>query len=131
MADGYTELLAMIAKLRKLGHAPEEIAGDIAPALRAQLTENVAAATDAYGQPWQPTLDGHLPLRGAPAGLGVAAVGTRVLAALRGIYARHHYGRVRGGIARPILPGSELPLKLIALINEVAVRRFRLIMGGA
>lgn len=131
MADGYTVMQSWISKLRKLGHAPEEVAADLAPEIRAEITRTVAAGTDAYGAPWQPTADGRQPLQGAASGLGVSAVGNRVLAALRGVYARHHYGRVRGGIARPILPGSDLPPTLVAVITRVAERRFRLIMGGA
>lgn len=131
MADGYTAMQAMIRKLRRLGQSAETIAADLAPELRDELSANIAASRDPYGTPWKPTQAGTPPLANAGAVLGVAALGTEVLAAVRGVEARHHYGRVKGGVARPILPGSKLPPQIVALITRVATKRFRLIMGGA
>ena len=130
MSDGYTVMQGMIAKLRELGQSAEDIAGDIAVELRAELEENIAGARGPDGTPWQPTQKGTPPLQNAAAALGVAAVGNKVIAAVRGIEARHHYGTVRGKVARPILPGSKLPPQIVELVTRVAQQRFRLIMGG-
>jgi hypothetical protein len=130
MSDGYTAMQSMIAKLRKLGQSAATIAADIAPALREELEANIAAARSPDGTPWKPTQAGTAPLRGAASALGVAAVGTKVLAAVRGIEARHHYGTVKGKIARPLLPTAELPAQLVELVTRVAQKRFRMIMGG-
>jgi len=131
MADGYTAIQSLIARLRTLGESPEEIAADIAPALREELEGNIAASRGPDGTAWKPTQAGNPPLAGAAKGLDVAAKGETVTATLSGVEAGHHYGRVRGGVARPILPGSKLPPQIVDLVTGVATKRFRLIMGGA
>jgi hypothetical protein len=131
MADGYTAMQAMIARLRKLGRAPEEIASDLAPALREEFEANIAASRASDGTPWKPTQAGTPPLANAAQALGVASVGTKVLAAVRGVEARHHFGTVKGKIGRPILPTHGLTKQLVELITTVATKRWRLIMGGA
>jgi hypothetical protein len=131
MLDGYNAMQNWIAKLRELSDSPKEIAADIAPELRKELEANVAAARCADGTSWKPTLAGHKPLQGARRGLGVAAVGTTVIAALHGIHARHHFGRVRGKVSRPILPSAKLSVQIVELVTRVASRRFRRLMGGA
>lgn len=131
MADGYTVMQSLIGKLRELGQSAEEIASDIVPELRSELEGYISAARAPDGTPWKPTQAGTPPLKGAAKALGVAAVGTKVIVVLSGIEARHHYGTVRGGIARPILPGSELPEEIVDLVTRVAQNRFQIIMGGA
>ena len=131
MSDGYNVLQGLIGKLRELGQAPEAIAADIAPELREALEENIAASRAPDGTPWRPTQRGNAPLANAGAALGVAAVKTRVLAVVQGIEASHHYGHVRGKIARPILPGSNMPPQIVELIARVARQRFQLIVGGS
>jgi hypothetical protein len=121
----------LIGKLRELGQSPEDIAADIAPELSDAINESISASRAPDGTPWKPTQAGTPPLKNAGAALGVAAVGTKVIAALRGIEARHHYGNVRGKIARPILPGSKLPPQIVELVTRVAGQRFLLIMGGS
>lgn len=130
MSDGYTVMQNMIAKLRELGQSAEVIASDVAPELKALLAENIAAGVGPDEKPWAPTQEGHIPLQGAVGALVVAATGNKVVATLGGIYARHHFGRVRGGIARPILPGSKLPPQIEEMITRVANQRLLLIMGG-
>ncbi len=130
MPDGYQVLQRLIDRLRELGQSAETIASDIAPELRDELGQNIAASRAPNGTAWKPTQAGNAPLASAGAALGVAAVGTKVIAALRGVEARHHYGTVKGKVARPILPTSKLPPQIVALITRVAQRRFRLIMGG-
>jgi len=131
MSDGFTALQNLVSRLRELGQSAEDIAADIAPELRDELTGNISASRGPDGAPWKPTLAGTKPLKNAGAALGVAAMGTKVVAALRGIEASHHYGHVRGKIARPILPGSKLPPQIVELVTRMAQKRFRLIMGGA
>lgn len=131
MSDGYTVMQGLIGKLRELGQSAEDIASDIAPELRAEIEGNIAGARAPDGTPWKPTQAGSAPLQNAGAALGVAAVGTKVLAVVRGIAARHHYGTVRGRIARPILPSGSLPSQIVEMVTRVAQQRFRLIMGGS
>lgn len=131
MASGYSAMQGMIDKLRELGQSTETIAADIAPELRKELEGNIGASRAPDGTAWKPTIKGNKPLANADAALGVAAVGTKVIAALRGVEARHHYGTVSGKVARPIIPGSKLPPQIIALVTRIATQRFRMIMGGA
>lgn len=131
MSDGYAVMQSIIDRLRELGQSTETIAADIAPELRAELEQNIGAARAPDGSAWKPTLEGAAPLQNAAAALGVAAVGTKVIAAVRGIEARHHYGTVKGKVARPILPTSKLPPQIVELVTRIAQQRFRMIMGGA
>jgi len=131
MADGYTVLQQMIDHLREVGRSIEDTAADIAPALQGEIESSIAAACAPDGTPWQPTLRGTAPLRNAGEVLGVAAIGTKVIARVTGVEARHHHGTARGGIARPILPGSDLPPQIIELITAAYYQRMNMIMGGA
>jgi len=133
MSDGRVAMERMIEKLRKLGQSAETIAADLAPELRAEIESNISASQGPDGTPWKPTQKGNPPLANAARALGVAAIGTKVIMALRGIEARHHYGQVKGKVGRPILPraGFGLPEQFVKVITDVAQRRFRMIMGGS
>jgi len=131
MSDGYAAMQSMIARLRKLGQSAEVIAGDVAVELRSELEQNIDASRAPDGAAWKPTQAGTPPLKNAATALGVAAIGTTVLAVVQGIEARHHYGTVKGKVARPILPTAKLPPQIVDLITRVATQRFRMIMGGA
>lgn len=133
MSDGFVEMQRMIKRLRKLGQSAETIAADIAPELRAEIEKNIAASRGPDGTPWKPTQKGNPPLQNAASVLGVAAIGTKVILALRGIEARHHYGHVKGKIGRPILPlaSFSLPKQFVKIITDTATKRFRMITGGA
>jgi hypothetical protein len=130
MSDGYTTVQSWIARLRELGQSAEDIAADVAPELRKELEKNISEGRDPAGQPWKMTKQGKQPLVNAAKALNVAAVDTKVLAVVHGIEARHHSGHVRGGIARPIIPGADLPKEITDLVTRIAQKRFRLIMGG-
>jgi hypothetical protein len=130
MPDGRTVALDMIRRLRDLGQSVETIAADLAPELRDEIEANIAASRGPDGVPWKPTQRGNPPLANAASVLGVAAVGTKVIAIIRGIEARHHYGTVKGKVARPILPGKDLPPQIADLITRVALRRWQMITGG-
>lgn len=131
MTDGYTTMQSWIVRLRQLKDCPEDIAKDIAPELKREFQSNIAAVRSPDGTPWKPTRAGHAPLQGARRKLSVKAVGTTVIAVIQGIHARHHFGWVRGGISRPILPGSDLPKQIVDLVTRVAMRRFRRVMRGS
>ena len=128
MAEGYTVLQGMIARLRELGQATEVIAADIAPELKAGLDENIAAQKSPDGTPWPPTLSGEPALDNAGAVLGAAAVGSKVIVVLKGVEARHNYGNVKGGKVRQIVP-TEITPQIEKIIIETANRRFEMIMG--
>ena len=124
----YNQINALIRKLRALGQSPEQIAGDIAPELRKAIEENISSARSPNGKAWESTLDGQAPLQNAAKSLGVAALGTKVIAAVRGVEARHNNGAVRGGKTRQIIP-KKITDQILKIINDVTIRRFKMIMG--
>lgn len=131
MSDGVTTVHSLIARLLELGHSPETIAAHLVLELRDELKRNIHAGRGPDGTPWKPTQAGTPALRNAGAALEVSARGTTITAQLAGVEARHHYGTVRGGVARPILPSRELPQQIAALVTRVAQQRFRAVMKGS
>lgn len=120
MADALVDIDRMIAKLDELSELPERVAPQVARQLERGILANVARGVGPDGKPWAPTADGHKPLQGTSSGLTVQADGTRIVAHLEGVHARHHLGRVRGGIARPILPVTDaLPAPLERIVAGV------------
>ena len=124
----YNQINNMILKLRELGQSTDQIAKDIAPELKKALEENISMSRSPDGAPWEPTLDGSAPLQNAGKSLSVSALGPKVQAILSGIYARHNSGNVRGRIKRQIIP-SGITDQISKIVNDVAIRRFRMIMG--
>lgn len=105
-----TTIEDMIARLQALPKAmTEDAAPRVAEALRGELARTIAAGTSATGEAWAERQAGGQPLQNAMQAVGVAAVGRKVLVRLTGPESRHHFGRVKGGKARPILPTGELP----------------------
>ena len=130
MADGLSTLDSMIARLRALPDLPREAAPEVADVVHAELTANIAAGVDPNGTAWPLTQEGERPLQDAGRDLTVRAVGEAIVARLRGVFARHHYGRVRGGVKRQILPTSKLPGTMAVAIERVYGRAFQRVMGG-
>lgn len=124
----YNQIQSLIFKLRELGKSTDEIASDIAPELKKGLEENISAARSPDGKAWQPTLEGEAPLQNAGKALGVAAIGSKVLAVVSGVEARHNYGKVRGGKVRQIIP-TKITDQISKIVQSVASRRFKMIMG--
>jgi hypothetical protein len=121
----------MIRRVRGLERFPERAAPAIARALESELRRSIAAGAAPDGTAWKPTQDGRVPLRGAARALTVRATGAFVLARLTGVEARHHFGWVRGGLARPILPTtSVLPSAVARAVTRAAVEEFRRAMDG-
>lgn len=129
-AAGFAALDDMIARVRKLPELVERAAPDIAHALEQELEQQVSRGQDPEGRAWQARQDGGQPLRYAGKSLAVVAVGKTVYARLRGVEARHHLGRARGGIERQILPRKLTP-RIAELVRRKLEDAFRLTVGGA
>lgn len=132
--SGNATVSRMIGKLRGLPVAmTRDAAPDVAVALEAELRAQIARGESPGGQTWQPTQEGKVPLRGAAKALSVRASGPAIVVTLRGVEALHHAGRVRGRIARPILPTSSdgMPPPFARAIQRVLDQRFRAAMGRA
>lgn len=129
MADGFAQLDAHIARLEALAAMPERAAPAVARGLEREILGNVRRGVSPDGKAWTPTQAGNLPLQNTGSELAVVAVRSTVVARLTGIHARHHLGAVRGGIARPILPASALPVPMVSSITEALTSEFGSTMG--
>lgn len=130
MSSGDTQLNSMLEKLRRLPELATQAAPKVAEAVRDELEKSIAAGTTPEGKAWERTKDGKQPLEGAAKALAVVAVGSTVFARLTGHIARHHLGRARGGVVRPILPTEGLPKDMAKAIKTVLVDEFTGLMGG-
>jgi hypothetical protein len=128
--QGFKDLDAMIQKIKAVGLIPKEVAPQVADALRAEITKNIAAGVDPGGKPWKLTEKGEKPLKNAAASLDVKAVGTVVLAKLTGPVALHHLGAARGHIRRQVLPSSRLPQPMTQAIKAVLTKAFKAKTGA-
>ena len=129
------KLSMMIAQIRDLPRALLEGAGDdIADAIRAELKTTIRAQKTPWGVPWAPRKVGTKPvLVNAADALTVGADGTRILIRITGVEAQHHYGQVKGGTKRPMIPRGQdggLPPKLVDAITQVLVKHFDAVTSG-
>jgi len=130
VADDFATLDDYIARIRALPELGRRAAPAVAQAVELELKRQIAAGVDPDGKSWQPTEDGRKPLETAAAALTVGAQGSTVIMRLHGHIARHHRGRVRGGVVRRILPTSAIPAPMIRVIHEVLADEFREVMHG-
>lgn len=124
--SGFRALEAMIDRAKVLGGIASEVAKEVAPALKTELTGNIAAGRGPDGEAWQKTQEGAVPLKNAAKALTVIAQGPIVLATLEGPEARHHKGTAKGRIKRRILPSNRnIPKKTVEAIKIAASRVVR------
>lgn len=115
------EIDVLIKKIDAIGSIA--VAPIVATALRDHVTETISAGTDAYGQSWPLTEAGGKALGNAAKHLETRQSKSVAVISIQGstareIEGRHHYGRVKGGIRRQILPTRKIPLKLANLIKQ-------------
>lgn len=130
MADDYAALDAYIARIRALPELGRRAAPDVAQAVKLELQRQIAAGVDPDGRAWLLTESGHKPLETAAAALTVGAQGSTVTMRLRGHIARHHRGRVKGGVVRRIIPTTAIPAPMARVIRDVLVEHFGEVMHG-
>ena len=144
MADPSAGLRDHIARIRTLGtQLAENVAPPTAVALKRQIDASIAAGVSPDGTPLRPTQDGRVPLRNAAQAARVRAVGTTVIARVKGaptkgglgVEERHHLGAVRGGkggrLRRPLLPTDEIPDEVVVAIGEIVEAEADAIMGAS
>lgn len=98
------DIRAIIKQLESLGALGLAAAPDCAIAVKNLIDARIAAGIDIYGVPFIPKADGSQPLVHAAKAVTVTTQGKRIIIRVSGWEARHSYGGVRGGIARPIAP---------------------------
>ena len=128
--DDYAALDAHIARVRSLPELGRRAAPDVAIAVRDELERQIGAGVDPNGKPWKRTEDGRVPLATAAEALHVGAVGSTVVIRLTGHIARHHLGRVKGGVQRQVIPIRGLPAPLAGAVKVVLVEHFGEVMHG-
>jgi hypothetical protein len=130
--EGYAELDAMIAKVKKVGVLPELVAERAAVAVQAELRRSAASGKSPDGTPWAPTKEGKRALLNAPGAIEVKPSGTLITARLVGtetgsqkVQAIQHYGTKRIP-ARPMLPvaGGGIPQGVSKVIAQIATETF-------
>jgi hypothetical protein len=125
------QLDAHIARVRRLPGLALRAAPKAAQAVEAEIERTIAAGTTSDGKAWAPKKVGSgKPLAGAAKALAVVAIGTKVYVRLRGVEARHHLGRAKGGVEREIIPTKGIPPKMGKAIADVLAAEFDSTMGG-
>jgi hypothetical protein len=94
----------------------------VAKAMRADVLDRSRRGVGPDGKLWAPTAEGELPLQGVARDLSVSVVGTTAVLTLEGVHARHSLGRVRGGIARPVLPTKAVPASMERAVRAVITK---------
>lgn len=125
------ELDTMIAKVRALGAAPEEVAKLAAPLVEAAVKQTAAAGTSPDGVAWAPRRDGRPALVNAAAAVAARAIGPVVQLRLVGTPTGSQTAQAIQNHYRPILPSkaSELPKPVTAALTEAGRRYFNRSMG--
>jgi hypothetical protein len=127
-----SQLDALVARLRSLPAAVRGTYPQMAEAIIDEIRQNIAAQRGPDGAPWPATQDGRAALSGAGAALSYEVRGTTIILTLTGIEARHHFGSVKGGRARPILPRSAASLaKARKRMDRIIAKRVRDTLKGA
>lgn len=122
------ELNRMIEALEAIKHTPEQIAAIVREELDAHLRQTIAAQTTAYGVPWAPGKYGQPLLVNAAAAIQYTVNGRKLRVRLTGIEAKHHFGAVRGGRRRNIIPNRPY---LPQAVYERVIARIQGIVNAA
>lgn len=120
----------MIETIRKIGSLGEGASEDVARAVEADLRDTIAQGKSPDGVLWKRTVSGEQPLRNAASSLYVAAVRGTVYVRLKGSEVRHHLGTARGGVARPVIPTSQIPDRMADKIRTVLSQAFERVTSG-
>ncbi len=124
MADGRAALEQHIARVRGLPRLVEATAPAIAEALERDIEAQIARAETPEGVPWKPTATGDKALRKAARAIAVGAIGDVLVIRLSGVEARHHYGAVKGGVKRQVIPTAAIPAPTVKTIGRVLGEAF-------
>jgi hypothetical protein len=129
---GDAELDRMIAKVRKIGEMPQDLALELSQVILADVKRTAAAGTTHEGKPWPSTKEGGQALVHSPDHLTARILGTVVQIVLTGVDVIHNRGTKRMP-RRRILPdaGAGLPARVAELAKKTAGAAFAKIVGGA
>lgn len=132
MSVDTSQIDALVARLRALPVTMRGSYPEMAEALLAEIRANIAAQRGPDGAAWPPTEDGKSALANAGKALSYEIKGTTILLKLDGVEARHHFGSVKGGKPRPILPRTAASLaQARKRMERIAQKRVKAELGGA
>ncbi|HSN30626.1 MAG TPA: hypothetical protein VLT45_30275 [Kofleriaceae bacterium] len=122
----------MLERVRALPDVVERAMPAIREGLEAELRAQIARGENPKGTAWKKTQKGESPLHNAAKAITIERNGLEILVTLVGVEARHHYGWVRGGVKRQILPNAgTLSTAFAKVINDALDREFVRVTGGA
>ena len=137
MADNssaYAELDAMIAAIRRLKDAPQQVAKEAAPLIEAAVRQRVASGIDADGKAWASKKDGSKALVGVKKDISVTATGGLIVVKLTGNAAWHQRsrGRTDSRPQRKILldAGAKIPDEIAQAVVTAGNRVLARMLGG-
>jgi hypothetical protein len=129
--DGDAALQGFIARIRRAGALPAEVAKEAAPVLEAEARASADAGVTPDGQAWPEKKGGGRALAEAASAIAGRAAGAAILLTLKGVYVLHSRGKGHAP-RRQILPdgGAGLPANIAAALNKAAAKAFARVMGG-
>ena len=126
-----TSIEVLVARLRATPAAVRAGIPEMAAAIKAEIYENIAAERGPDGTPWPPSKDGRPVLVNAGAKLTDSVSGSTIVITLTGIEARHHFGSVKGGKVRQILPRTLPSMKRAqARMRRIVAKRAKAALAG-
>lgn len=131
MTNGFAALDQQIERVRALGGMVDRAMPAIADVVGEHVRETITRQASPYGTPWKSTKSGKPALVNAADALSIARAGKLVLVTLSGVEARHHFGWVKGGVARRLIPDDGIPTPMARGISDALSREFAQTMGGA
>lgn len=124
--EGLASLDALIARVRKLGKMPEDVARVGAPLVLEAAKKTARAGTTPEGKPWPLTKKGDRALVNAADHLSVKASGPTITLTLKGkAEVVHNYGDSKAP-KRQILPdgGAGVPKGIADAVRKAAIQVF-------
>ncbi len=133
--SGAAVIAGPLAMLQAMQLSAERAAKLVRDELESVIRHNIDAQVGPDGKPWPKTKDGRPALKNAGQALTVSARGTRVVATITGIEARHNAGAVKGaramlGNRRQILPSLRVPEAMATAIRNVVEAEMARVVRG-
>lgn len=123
--DGFAQLDDMLERVRAIPDVVERAMPAIREGIEAELHAQIARGQKPTGAPWKKTKAGEQPLKNAARALSITREGLMIVVVLDSIETRHHFGWVRGGVKRQVLPTpGTLSPAFTKVINDALAREF-------
>jgi hypothetical protein len=128
--SGDSSLQEIIARVRRLGSLPAEVAKAAAPLVESVAKRAAAAGANLEGQAWRARKDGKPALANAAAAVSARAVGSVVQIFLQGTSTGSSKVQAIQAARRAVLPSGAVPAAVAAEIKRAATEVFERITGA-